>query len=73
MTAKKRILKESKEKNIIEQMSESAEELHGLIIKVADEVGIDTQEAYGALLLYQLIAIHQHLEQLVYKNEKVQT
>jgi len=55
--------------NYIENMKNLNDVIENL--EVGLKMGDD--KVYNLLIIYHLLAIHQHLEQLVYKNEKVQT
>jgi len=46
------------------------EDFRNALIKVADEIGISCEEMLILWIAYHTSAIHQHLEQLVYKNNK---
>jgi len=43
------------------------------IDELSMELGLTTEETIELYTAYNSMCIHQHLEQLVYKNEKVQT
>lgn len=62
-------LRERKKKSVKDRLTSNMKRLRNDMNDMAAESGISDDECYKMLILYHTIAIHQHLEQLVYERD----